>query len=229
MNDDHFIHCRDCDEVFRPSAHDRATEFCMTADGYTEVVRDDCVAFLTRHARHALQTLRPTGDAPARRGPLWDPMGTTYWQVTGGSEPLLVQAWRENVTEPVRYRVVPGRLVAEPRSIEISEHDVREDLDRVLYPGVATERRLAAFVARFKALVWTLDPATLEIVYDLPNDPAASVAKLPSAALDRVAAIAVEIFDLADAARISARLTASAGDPDAFTVLVRQSVRVEAS
>jgi hypothetical protein len=227
MTDVHFIHCRDCGEVFRPSAYDRVTEFCMTVDGYTEIVRDDCMAFLTRHARHGLETLRPSSGAPTHAGPVWDPLATTYWQVDDDRGPLLVQGWRDNIAEPLHYRLIPGRLVVEPRSVEVSEDAIREDVDHILYPGVASERRLAAFVARFKTLVWELDPATLEIVYDLPNDPATSMAKLPAAALARLKAVAAEIFDPGDAERIAARLTASAGDPDAFTVLVRQIVRVE--
>ena len=74
-----------------------------------------------------------------------------------------------------------------------------------------------------------VSPATLEIVYDLPNDPEASIAKLPQTALERLAAIATEVFDRNDAERLAVRLTASADDPDAFTVLIRQDVCVQSA
>ena len=229
MSDRHFLHCRDCDEVFRPSPYDRAPEYRSTPDGPVEAPRDDCMVFLVRHARHALETLRPSGSVTAHQGSLWDPMAVAYWQVTNGRDLFLVRGWREHAGEPRRYRLVPGRLVAEACSIEIPEAEIGAEIDRALYPGTLPERKLDAFVARFRALVDELDPMTLEIVYDVPSDPALSVAKLPAWALDRLAASTRQVFDAADAGRIEAHLAASADDPDAFTVLVRRRVRVEQS
>jgi hypothetical protein len=221
-----FVRCRDCEELFRPSPLDRTPEYHLTDDGAVAEVRDDCMAFLTRHARHALETLRPTTTPAAPDGRLSDPMTRTVWEVSNGREVLLVQSWRDSVSEPLRYRVIPGHLVAEPATVEICEDDVRSDVDRALYPGIAPHRKLDAFVSRFKTVAWTLDPAALEIVYDLPADPTSSVAKLPAPALAQLAESAREIFDGNDAARIVASLSESAADPDAFTVLLRQRVFV---
>jgi hypothetical protein len=222
-----FVHCRDCAELFRPSPLDRAPEFRLTEDGVVAEVRDDCMAFLTRHARHVLETLRATGTPPAYTGPASDPMTSTTWEVSNGDQSCLVQSWRTSLSEPLRYRIVPGRLIADPVSVEIASDEIRADVDRALYPGTAPDRKLDAFVARFKAVAWDLDPATLEIVYDLSGDPTSSVAKLPAWARERLAASAREIFDRADAARIVARLSDTLADPEAFTVLLRQGVRVE--
>lgn len=229
MSDRHFLHCRDCNEVFRPSPHDRAPEYRLTPDGPVETPRDECMVFLVRHARHALETLRLRDDVTAHEGALSDPMAVTYWQVTNGRELLLVRGWREHAGEPRRYRLVPGHLVAEPCSVEVPEAEIGAEIDRALYPGALPERKRDAFVARFRALVGELDAATLPIVYDVPTDPTLSVAKLPAWALERLAASARQVFDAADADRIEAHLSASADDPDAFTVLVRRRVSVEQS
>ena len=229
MSDRHFLHCRDCDEIFRPSPHDRAPEYCVTPDGITEIVRDDCMTFLAHHARHALETLRPSGDATAHEGSLWDPMAVTYWQVTNGRDLLLVRGWREHVGERRRYQLVPGRLVVESCGVEVPETEIGAEIDRALYPGTLPSRKLDAFVAHLRTLVGNIDPETLTIVYDVPTDPTLSVAKLPAWALDRLVTSARQIFDAADAARIETHLNASADEPDAFTVLVRRRVRVEQS
>jgi hypothetical protein len=225
----HFLHCRDCDAVFRPSPHDSAPEYYMTPEGITEIIRDDYTAFLTHHARHALETLRSSGDATAHEGSLWDPMAVTYWQVTNGRDSFLVRGWREHTGERRRYQLVPGRLVVEPYGVEVPETEIAAEIDRALYPGTLPSRKLAAFVAHFRTLVGEIDPSTLTLVYDVSSDPTLSVAKLPAWALDRLAANARQIFDTADAARIEAHLNASADEPDAFTVLVRRRVRVEQS
>ena len=210
MIGDHFVHCRDCDELFRPSPLDRTPEFHVTADGTTvEEIRDDCMAFLTEHARHSLETLRPTGTPALHEGPLSEPMASTYREVSNGQDVMVVHSGRASVNEPLRHRIVPGRLIAERPSVEIPAADVRSEVDRALYP-----------------ISWDLDPATLEVLYDLSGDPTSSVAKLPAWALARIAHGAREIFDVTDAARIIASLDASADDPEAFTVIVRQRVRL---
>ncbi len=153
-------------------------------------------------------------------------MTSTTWEVSNGDTVCLVQSWRTSLSDPLRYRARAGRLVADPAAIEVPTEDIRADVDRALYPHTAPDRKLDAFVARFKAIAWQLDPGTLEIAYDLSGDPTLSVAKLPQWALERLAASAREIFDRTDAARITARLTDNASDSDAFTVLLRQRVRV---
>jgi len=96
-----------------------------------------------------------------------------------------------------------------------------------LYPGVAPDRKLAAFVASFKEIVWSLDPSTFEVLYDVPGDPTVSVAKLPTAAMAKLLETARRVFDRAESDKIAARLAGGGDDPDGLTVLVRQRVRVE--
>ena len=227
MSTGHFLHCRECDELFRPSPYDRTPEFRLGPEGWIESTRDDCMAFLARHARHPLQTLRPAGQAAAHDGPLWDPMVTTFWEVSNGAERFVVQGWREHVGEPLRYRLLAGRLVAERVAIEIPEEDLRAQVDEALYPGVVPERKLRTFVDAFKAIVWDLDPCALEILYDAPNEPALSVARLPEAALRRVRERMATIFDAADCARLERWLGVASDEPDALAVLVRRQIRIE--
>jgi len=222
----HFLHCRDCEEVFRPSPDDRAPSFTVTPAGIIAEQRDDCMAFLVRHARHALRTLRPTGSVHTEGGLLANPMTVTYWEVVDGDDVRLVCGWRERLDEPRRYRVIPGRLVAEPATIAIPEDEIRAELDRALYPGVAAPRRLEAFVERFRNVVDALDPASLEIIYDVPSDATLAVAKLPEASLAALLTGLDQIFDAGDAQRIASHVHSSAADHDAFSVLVRRPVRV---
>jgi hypothetical protein len=223
----HFLHCRDCAVLFRPSPSDRASEFRMTADGYTEIVRDECMEFLTRHARHRLETLRPTQPHAVRSGGVWDTTASTYWEVSNGTETAVVEGRRSMIGGPMRYRLRPGRVVAEPVAVEIAEDEVRQQVDRALYPGVAPERKLAAFVAAFKRVAWDLDPARFEVLYDVPGDPTLAVAKLPADAVRALVAEAERLFGGTEVAKIAAALARTDEEADAFSVLVRQRVRLD--
>lgn len=199
----------------------------MTADGYSEIVRDDCMEFLTRHARHRLETLRPTQPHAVRTGALWDATAPTYWEVSNGTETAVVEGRRSSIGSPVRYKLRTGRVVAERVAVEIAEEDVRQQVDRALYPGVAPERKLTALVAAFKRIVWELDPNTFEVLYDVPGDPTLAVAKLPPPAVERIVAEAERLFDHAESAKLAAALTRTDEEADAFSVLLRQRVRLE--
>ena len=227
MKAGHFLHCRDCAALFRPSPSDRASEFRMTADGYAEIVRDECMEFLTRHARHRLETLRPTQPHAVYTGALWDATAPTYWEVSNGRETAVVEGLRSVIGGAVRYRLRAGRVVAEREAVEISDAEVCQQVDRALYPGVAPERKLSAFVASFKRIVWDCDPAAFEVLYDVPGDPTLAVARLPGAAVERLVAEAERLFDRTESAKIAAALARTDEEADAFSVLVRQRVRLE--
>lgn len=228
MSADQFLHCRDCDVVFRPTPYDRVPEYRMTADGYEETPRDDCMAFLAAHARHALRTLRATDPTMVREGPLWDPMVATFWQVSDGDDTVVVQGWRDQIGDAMSYRVVPGRIVAERIAVEIPEEEIREHVDRALFPGIAPDRKLTAFIEAFKTLVWELDPRMLEILHDVPSDPTLHVARLPAWALERLTARARGIFDAEEHRRLAPFLDARGDAWETLTVLVRECFRVEA-
>jgi len=213
-----FIHCRSCDALFRPSPHDRAPEYVPTPDGYAEVTRDDCMEFLSRHARHSLQTLRPTG------APFWrDPHAAeSYWPVSNGAESFVVQGWRAGLGQSLQYRLWRGRLVTESLTVDVPSDAIREELDRVLYPGVAPDRKLAAFLTEFTAAVMATDPAALELLHDIPGEPCTRAARLPAEAAATLLARIAALFDPTDRARIEERLRAD----DGFLVAVRHLSRI---
>jgi len=117
--------------------------------------------------------------------------------------------------------------MAERIAVEIPDAEIRRQIDRALYPGVAPERKLAAFSEAFKRIVWDVDSGSFEILYDVPDDPTMSVARLPTAAVAALGDAARRIFDRDDCTKVLACLAGTDEDPDGFTVLVHQRVRVE--
>jgi hypothetical protein len=162
-----------------------------------------------------------------RTGALWDTTAPTYWEVSNGTETAVVEGRRSTIGGPFRYRLRPGRVVAERVAVEVAEAEVRQQVDRTLYPGVAPERKLDAFIAAFKRIVWDADPERFEVLYDVPGDPTLAVAKLPASAVERLVAEAERLFDGTESAKIAAALARTDEEADAFSVLLRQRVRLE--
>ncbi len=125
--------------------------------------------------------------------------GTRPRRATGRYRTASVRPWwrvggRRSAAR-CRYRLCAGRIVAERVAVEISDEEIRRQVDRALYPGVAADRKLATFAEAFRCLAWDLDPACFEILYDVPGDPTLSVARLPPPALAELGAVAGRIFD----------------------------------
>ena len=204
----------------------------MTADGYTETLRDDCVDFLTRHARHRLETLRPTPGGRRPRAPLWDAMGPTYWEVI---ERRARRPWsrdaRAHVGAPLRYRVLPGRVVAERRRDRDPRGRHPPPDRRALYPG----RRARAEARGLRGGVQgdRVGPRSRDVrdaATTSPSDPTLSVAKLPADGARDASPRGAPTSSTRPTRELIARASPAADDdPDAFTVLVRQRVRIEGS
>ena len=80
----------------------------MTADGYNEAVRDDCMDFLTRTRGIGLETFRPTRPHSMHTGALWDVTAPTYWEVSNGTETAVVEGRRNQIGEPATIPALPG-------------------------------------------------------------------------------------------------------------------------
>jgi hypothetical protein len=56
------------------------------------------------------------------------------------------------IGSPLSYRLCAGRIVAERVAVEVSDEEIRRQVDRALYPGVAPDRKLATFAEAFRRL-----------------------------------------------------------------------------
>lgn len=223
MTDGHFLRCGECDVLFRPSPLDRTPEYRVTPDGYAHTIRDDCVDFLARHAHHRLETLRLTGNA-WHDGPLWDPSAIAYWPVSNGAEDFVVEGSREGIGKPLRYRLLRGRLMIRTVGVEVTADEIRDTLDRAIFPSVAPARKLTALVEEFTSLVAALDPADLELLYEDTDDPCVLVARVPAETRRRFTAWASTLFGESEVARIAETLEPGDDGVEALTVRVRQRV-----
>jgi hypothetical protein len=157
---------------------------------------------------------------------LWDATAPSYWEVSDGERTAVVEVGGRRSGAPCPTASAPGAS-SPGASREISDEEIRRQVDRALYPGVAADRKLATFAEAFRCLAWNVDPACFEILYDVPGDPTLSVARLPPPALAELGAVAGRIFDRDETEKVVAAFTGSDDDPDRFTVLIRQRVRVE--
>ncbi len=136
-----FIRCRNCDAVHHVTAFDKAPAYHFSTCEPSEIPANDWGDFMTRHAGHRLDPLEATGQSFFPGGMSSDPMATGYIEASDGKETVLLRRVRASIHEPLRYEIVPGRLVHRQATLDIQANMLRKEMKlhflwapRSLYP-----------------------------------------------------------------------------------------------
>lgn len=187
------------------------------------------VPFAERHAGHPLETLTRVGDAFLSDRPPWDPMATTYFEVTNGSEVLVVRSGRRSVEEPVERVLLPARLKLDHVTVEFELDLLRRALDAHFFPQAVRPRKVEQFLEMLAGLCREVDPDRLEIVFDAADEPHVQFARLPEELHRELIARSAGIFDEWERQRLRPFLAEAAADDGLFTLRVTRSFTLQAA
>jgi hypothetical protein len=210
-----FLACRSCGVVLPVRPPER---FAESIDELGCL----CDRFSSAHRPHGLiGLLRCTSEVRADRG-LWDPMATIRFEATDGRETFVVTSLRQSIDEPRQYHLTSGSLPVTSQEISIADGDVRRGLDMEFQPHAIRPTKVERFISALHEAVRSVRPQELSICYDLPDDPALSVAPMPDAAFESVVAACAEIFDSWEFPRIHRFLLANRADDGLLMLRVRR-------
>ena len=107
MLGDRFLCCRKCHEVHRITDFDQAPIFELQGATLMEQPMDDRLAFLKRHARHAIEELKAVSRARIEdRRPI-NPMKVLYLDVSNGRGLFVLRVSRKSIQDPLTYEILP--------------------------------------------------------------------------------------------------------------------------
>jgi hypothetical protein len=216
---DVFLACQDCGVLqpvvlLEPAQQDRATDSSEN-DG-----------FIAGHATHYTTLLvRQTPETASDR-PLWDPLATLTFQATDGEQPYIVTARRESIEEPRVYHFMPGILEARNSEVVVDDRDLRRALDLQFFPHALRPTKVERFISVVHEVVRHIPPDNLEIAFDVADDPAVSVARMPSESYQELLMRCTEIFDPSEWPRVSRFLRDNRGEDGLLALRVRRHVSV---
>ena len=215
---DLFLACHDCG-VLHP------VELTGLA-GCGDIAPDseDYVVFVAAHATHRTgHLIRKDGETVSEQ-PLWDPMGTVAFAATDGEQAYIVVARRESIEEPRTYRFTPGTLEGRNSEVLVDDSDLRRGLDRQFFPYALRPTKLDLFISVVHDIVSHIPPDTLEIAFDAADDPAISVARMPTESYQELLTRCTEIFDTWEWPRVSRFLRDNRGEDGLLALRVRRQV-----
>jgi hypothetical protein len=159
-----FIRCRKCDTVHHVTGFDKAPQYTLSACGANETAVNDWDDFMTRHAGHRLEALEATGQSFFPDGMSSDPMAIGYIEATDGKESVLLRRVRSSIKDPLRYELVPGRLVYRGSTLDIQENPLRKEM-KLHFSWMPAEplsdEKIDLFVKLYRQVVSGLDARTV--------------------------------------------------------------------
>ena len=215
---DIFLACHDCGVLHpvEPTGPTRSDDAAQDSE--------DFAAFAASHASHHTARLVRQGEDTASDRPLWDPMGTLTFQATDGEQHYIVIGRRESIEEPRTYRFAPGELEARNSEVEVDDRDLRRGLDRQFFPHALRPTKLDRFISVVHDVVSHIPPDDLEIAFDAADDPAVSVARMPTECYQELLTRCTEIFDPWEWPRVSRFLRDNRGEDGLLALRVRRQM-----
>lgn len=219
-----------------PEPAPRAQRFlaCRTCLRLTRVAPDlppddDEPPFETAHAGHRLEPVTRLGDAFLSDRPAWDPMATTYIEVTNGSEVLLVRSGRRSVEDPVERVLLPGRLRLERVTVEFESGLIERALDAHFFPHALRPGKVQRFLQILDDLCRQVDADDLEVVFDSAEEPHVHYARLPTPLRQELLSRCAAVFDTWERERLQNFLLQVDADDGLFTLRVTRSFVLDAA
>jgi hypothetical protein len=185
---------------------------------------EDLQVFRSEHRGHELEVVRRLPAASTYDRPAWDPMATEWFQVTSGSDTLLVRSWRDSIDEPRRRKLQPGPVPAEHSSVEVDLPLLRRALDRHFFPHALRARKLEEFLVLIHELIQDIDPATLEICFDDVEHANAGLAPFPDQLCDLLMLQCRTIFDESELPRVAEFVDSNRSAVGALAVRVHRQL-----
>lgn len=218
---EHFLACRDCGVLQPMISH--ASEW---ADDALEDALNAYDEFLAGHRAHRTAAFDRQRSETHSDLPLWDPMAMIAFEVTDGHHTYIVSSARQSIEEPRVYRFTPGTLPMQRAAASIDDGDFRRGLDLAFHPHALRPSKVNRFMSVLHALVGQIPPDELEIAFDVADDPALSIARMPDAIYEALLDCCADIFDPWELSRIQEFLHQNRDADGLLAVLVRRSAEV---
>jgi len=210
------------------ACHDCGVLYPVELTGLTAPPAEDeeYLAFVSEHAAHRTAHLSRQDEETVSEQPLWDPMGTLIFVATDGDQPYIVVARRESIEEPRTYRFTPGTLEHRNSEVLVEDSDLRRELDRQFFPYALRPTKLDLFISVVHDIISHIPPDALEIAFDAADDPAISVARMPTESYQELLTRCTAIFDAWEWPRVSRFLRDNRGEDGLLALRVRRQANL---
>lgn len=177
------IRCTACNAIMHMTEGDFTPHYVWNGGEIKELETDDRKAFLQKHQGHNTEQLTPL-TPPISDQPYSEPLKTSYFEATNGSERFLIKRWRKKINEPFAYEIIKGRIELTNGSLRVQTAAIKKQMQAendLLIP----EKKVNCFIEAVRKEVKQIDPETLAVSAE-GETPLVSYYQLESMCVDRI-------------------------------------------
>jgi hypothetical protein len=148
-----------------------------------EIEMDDRKAFFQKHHGHNTEQLTPL-TPPISDKPYSEPLKTSYFEATNGTERFLIKRWRTKIDDPFAYEIIEGRIELTNGSLRVQTTAIKKQMQAENDLSIS-EKKVNCFIQAVRKEVEQLDPETLAVSAE-GETPLVSYYQLGSTCVDRI-------------------------------------------
>jgi len=152
------LKCAQCNDLFRPTEYDSSPSFAFDEVNQTfeEIETDDWKDFISEHDGHRIMELHVMDNPFCSHNAHWELIREDYFQATDGISIFTIKRWRNDINQPFKYEIVPGRISISKPIFQTESVDIKKQMlaDVDTYP--LSELQIDKFVKIFERFIQTL-------------------------------------------------------------------------
>jgi hypothetical protein len=162
------IRCLQCDELFMQTPFDQSPEYKIGSESpfsaFETLPRDDFGDFLKNHHGHSMEELEIIADSFVSEEAYLEPVNTSCFRATNGSERFVIKRYRDKIDEPLRYELIHGDYSLQCVAIEIQSEAISKQLRSEFIPEPLSDAEISSFLKLWRSVCERVDIKTLEWV-----------------------------------------------------------------
>jgi hypothetical protein len=156
------IRCTECNAIINMTEGDFYPYYAWNNRGELKKIKmDDRKAFLQQHKGHKTEKLTPL-TSPISDKPYSEPLKTSYFEATNGTERFLIKRWRSKIDDPFAYEIIEGSIEIRNGRVRTQTAAIKKQI-KVENNSFISETKLNCFIQAVRKEVEKLDPEDLEI------------------------------------------------------------------
>ena len=179
------IRCTICNAIMHMTEGDFSPHYELNNGEIDEIETDDRKAFLNKHKGHKTELLTPL-TPPISDKPYGEPLKSSYFEATNGTERFLIKQWRTKIEAPFAYEIIEGKIKLTNGTLRAQTTAIKKQLQSENNLSLS-ERKVNYFIQAVRAEVKELDPDTLAISTE-GETPLASFYQLGSTCVEGILA-----------------------------------------
>ncbi|NWF91993.1 MAG: hypothetical protein HXY46_03685 [Syntrophaceae bacterium] len=169
------IRCVNCDAIFLKTPFDQYPEYdpdsTHSPESFRTIEKDDLQDFLKNHRGHRMEELKVLEDSFVSERDYIEPVKTSYFKATNGTEKFVIKKFREKIEEPLRYQLIHGDYCLKCIGIEIRSEEIAKQLQAEFKATPLPPDKLEAFLKLFHYIAKNTDVNKLERIPEESSNP----------------------------------------------------------